>query len=133
MSACTAIYIRVIMLSVTYTPIALIVVSPPLLLIPGYIARSTTGRLGSTVSISTSLILTCSVTRRFSSTVNIRAILILIGSTIRLFNSTVNIRASLILICSTARRFSSIVIIILRVSFCNDIWYCNILAYYLDK
>ena len=29
MSACTAIYIRVIMLSVTYTPIALIVVSPP--------------------------------------------------------------------------------------------------------
>ena len=24
-------------------------------------------------------------------------------------------------------------IIILRVSFCNDIWYCNILAYYLDN
>ena len=23
-------------------------------------------------------------------------------------------------------------IIILRVSFCSDIWYCNILAYYLD-
>jgi hypothetical protein len=24
-------------------------------------------------------------------------------------------------------------IIILRVSFCSDIWYCNILAYYLDN
>jgi len=24
-------------------------------------------------------------------------------------------------------------IIILRVSFCSDIWYCNILAYYLDS
>jgi hypothetical protein len=24
-------------------------------------------------------------------------------------------------------------IIILRVNFCSDIWYCNILAYYLDN
>jgi len=24
-------------------------------------------------------------------------------------------------------------IIILRVSLCSDIWYCNILAYYLDN
>jgi hypothetical protein len=25
------------------------------------------------------------------------------------------------------------IIIMLHVSFCSDIWYCNILAYYLDK
>jgi hypothetical protein len=30
-------------------------------------------------------------------------------------------------------RAQHMIIIILRVSFCSDIWYCNILAYYLDN
>jgi hypothetical protein len=42
--------------------------------------------------------------------------------------------SSVLLFHYYAMRWSCIIsIIIFRVSFCSDIWYCNILAYYLDN
>ena len=34
---------------------------------------------------------------------------------------------------NTTQPQGTINIIMLRVNFCSDIWYCNILAYYLDN
>ena len=44
------------------------------------------------------------------------------------------VKSSVLLFHYYAMRWSCIIsIIIFRVSFCSDIWYCNILAYYLDN